>query len=407
VGLLRPAAKNPALLVCPVWLYPVEDFVLASDRCNDPDGGLLTPPADVVFPAIYAGTLRFLELLPEAPGAEALDLCGGSGIGALHLSHTARVCVTSDLTERSTLFAEFNARLNGVRIESLCGDLYAPVNGRCFDLISAHPPFVPTIGDTMIYRDAGETGETVTRRIIEGLPGHLRLGGTAVIVCVACDRECVKFEQSVQEWLGDARDEFDIVFGLERILQVGEVVGALCKQGQQFGDDAERELYSRIKRARIQQFVYGALFLRRHAQRPGNEPTRVSLTPAGRAADFERLLAWQKLRCRPDLFEWLAASRPQLPPRLMLTVRHLVKDGELVPEDFVFSIEDGFAAALRPDAWIVPLLARLNGRHTVWEVFEAAQEADELPKGFSLEPFLGLVRRMIDLGLLAVPTQTI
>src|SRR6185369_3054822 len=60
-------------------------FFLASDRRDDPDGEPYTPAEDVVFPAIYPGTLRFLKLLPETRG-EALDLCGGSGIGALHCS---------------------------------------------------------------------------------------------------------------------------------------------------------------------------------------------------------------------------------------------------------------------------------------------------------------------------------
>src|SRR5207302_492331 len=116
LGLLRPSRKEPGSLVCPVWVYPTDGFVLASDRREDPDGGPFTPPADVVFPAIYPGTLRFLKLLPEAHGGEALDLCGGSGIGALRFSRTAREAITADLTERSAFFAEFNARLNNASV---------------------------------------------------------------------------------------------------------------------------------------------------------------------------------------------------------------------------------------------------------------------------------------------------
>lgn len=170
LGLLRPARRDPASVLCPVWVYPADGFVVASDRRDDPDGDCYTPPEDVVFPAIYAGTLRFLRLLPDTRGGEALDLCGGSGIGALHLSRTARVAATADLTQRAALFAEFNARLNGAAIRSLHGDLYAPVPGAQFDLISAHPPFVPATGQNMVYRDGGDTGEEVTRRIVEGLP---------------------------------------------------------------------------------------------------------------------------------------------------------------------------------------------------------------------------------------------
>ena len=132
-------------------------------------------------------------------------------------------------------------------------------------------------------------------------------------------------------------------------------------------------------------------------------PVRVRLTLAGRAADFERLLAWRQRRRQPGFSNWLAQSRPQLPAGLILTARHVVQDGDLVPAEFVFSIEAGFSAALRPDAWVVPLAARLNGKQTVQTVFAEAQAADELPAGFTLEAFLDLIQRMFDLGLLVLP----
>ena len=400
VGLLRPAKKNPGGVLCPVWVYPVDGFVMASDRREDPEGDPFNPPADVVFPAIYPGTLRFLQLIPEARGGDALDHCGGSGIGALRLARTAHAAATADLTERSTFFAEFNGRLNGVAIESLCGDLYSPVAGRRFDLICAHPPFVPSTGETMVYRDGGETGETVTRRIIEGLPAHLRPGGTAVVLCVACDTGQQTFEQRVREWLGRAGDEFDLIFGLEKVLSVMEVVESMRKRGQQIGDEAARQLHDRLHAAGTRQFVYGALYIRRCAERVVDAPVRVHLTSEGRAVDFERLLAWRHFRRQPGFSGWLAASRPQPALRLLLTARHVVQDGELVPAEFVFSIEGGFSAALKPDAWVVPLVARLNGKRSVQEVFAEAHGADELPHGFALEAFLGLVQRMIEMGLL-------
>ena len=442
LGLLRPAKKHPEMLVCPVWVYPADGFVVASDRRDDPDGEPFTPAEDVVFPAIYAGTLRFLRLLPEARGGEALDLCGGCGIGAFRLSRTARSAVTADLTPRSAFFAEFNARLNGVAVSSLCGDLYQPLLGRQFDLISAHPPFVPAAGPNMAYRDAGATGEDVTRRIIEGLPAHLRPGGICVVLCVARDTTDQPFEQRARDWLGAANDQFDVLFGLEKIIPVEGVVDSLRKQGQRIGEEGAHELLSRLRALGTRQFVYGALFIKRclkpvtapgapasagfdAAQFQGHQearpthgpaeagapcatagpvppPARVRLSPAGRAADFERLLAWRALCRRPGFGEWLAGSRPRLAPQLELTARHLVREGELVPAEFVFSIAGGFEAALRPDAWVVPLVARLEGKRSVAEVFGQAREVGELPAGFTFEAFAGLIQMMIERGFLEV-----
>jgi SAM-dependent methyltransferase len=204
LGLVRPTRANPEDLICPVWLYPADGFVIASDRRDHPEETLLAAADDVVFPAIYAGTLRFLKLLPDAKGGRALDHCGGTGIGALHLARTAQSAASADLTARSAFFAEFNGRLNGVPIESLCGDLYEPAADRTFDIIAGHPPFVPATGPTMIYRDAGEAGEDVTRRLIEGIPQHLRPGGKCVVLCVARDTNQAPFETRVREWLGEA-----------------------------------------------------------------------------------------------------------------------------------------------------------------------------------------------------------
>ena len=137
------------------------------------------PPADVVFPAIFRGTLRFLRVISKSPGEEALDLCSGTGIGSLVLSRHVRRVVASDLTARATHFARFNRLLNGCEnVEVVQGDLYEPVEERTFDRIVAHPPYVPALSETHVFRDAGETGESVLERIVAGLPRHLRLGGT-------------------------------------------------------------------------------------------------------------------------------------------------------------------------------------------------------------------------------------
>ncbi len=401
LGLLRPAKKRAQALVCPVWVYPADEFVLASDRRADPEGDPFMPPPDVVFPAIYAGTLRFLRLLPEVVGGDALDLCGGSGIGGLHLARTARA-VTADITERSTRFAEFNARLNGMQLECACGNLYEPLGGRQFDLVSAHPPFVPATGPNMVYRDGGETGEEITRRIIEGLPAHLRCGGTCVILCVARDTNEQTFEKRARSWLGTASREFDVVFGLEKVLSVEGVVESMRKRGEQISPEQARDLVVRLRSLSTRQFVYGALFLRRQKEPVQGEPLRMHLSPEGCAVDFEQVLAWRRHRRQPGFDAWLAAAQPRLAPGLELTVRHVVQDGQLVPAEFVFAINKGLQAALRPDAWVVPLIARLEGKQTVREVFEAASAADELPQGFALADFTGLVQGMIERGFLQV-----
>lgn len=402
LGLLRVSKKDEEQLLCPVWVYPVDGFVIASDRQDDPDGGAFIPCEDVVFPAIYSGTLRFLQMLPEAVGADVLDLCGGSGIGALHMSRWSRTSITTDVTERSAVFAEFNARLNGMPVQSLCGDLYAAVSGRSFDIISAHPPFVPATESKMLYRDGGETGEEIIRRIVEGLGQHLRPGGKCVIVCVARDLKGEPFEERARSWMADTQHEFDIVFGLERVLSVREVIESLRKNGRQFTEEHAQELFNRLQSLDTEQFVYGVLYLRRDVKGKACRPLRIRLSQNCSSNDFTRLFACRQWMSQHDFHESLQQSRVRFAPQLVLNVRHEVQSGGLIPVEFTFYIDHGFKAGFQPDAWIVPLLARMTGAETVRDIFDHAQVNEELPKGFTITALLDLVARMIEHGFLSV-----
>lgn len=402
LGILKSREHQAGAVQCPVWVYPADGFIIASDPTENSEGEPRKPAPDIVFPAIYGGTLQFLRLLPRMEGCDALDLCGGTGIGALHCSRFARSAVTSDITPRSAFFAEFNARLNGARIESCCGDLYATIGDRQFDIISAHPPFIPALENSLAYRDAGDTGEDVTRRVIAGLPAHLRPGGACVVLCVARDTREETFEQRARRWLGDSQEEFDIIFGREKVLPVEQVVDSLRLRNEAFGPDQGRLLRTRLASLATRQFVYGALVLRRYPQGQGLEPLRVHLAYDGGAEDFHRLFGWRQFRREAGFSQWLADAKPRLADKLELTQRFVVQDGELTHGEFVFSLEDGLASALRPDSFVVPLVARLNGTRSPREVVENARQAGELPDGFGLEPFLNLVERMIGLGLLEV-----
>ena len=70
---------------------------------------------------------------------------------------------------------------------------------------SAHPPWVPSTGDTpWLFRDGGDVGEAVIRRLIEGIGGHLGSAGTAVIAVSLGRRyaSSAPYERRVRGWLG-------------------------------------------------------------------------------------------------------------------------------------------------------------------------------------------------------------
>lgn len=401
LGLIREARRREGKIVCPIWLYPVDGFVIASDRRDSADGEIHFPPADSVFPALDTGTLKLLRLLPAVDG-DALDLCGGCGIGALHLSRTARTAISADITQRSAYFAKFNAHLNGMQVESVVGDLYTPVVGLQFDVIAAHPPWVPSIGEAQVFRDGGDGGETIVRRIIEGMPSHLHSGGTAVIVSLGRDTTKANYEARVRRWLGERGMDCDVIFGVEKLLSIEEVIGSIRRL--HFKDDPRQanQLAANLHQLRTEKFVYGALFIRRTDGPVAEPPLRLRMLSRARASDFDRLFAW-RAHCRTPVFsDWMKVAKPRLVPHLEINSRELTENGALVVGQTMLRAESGFSAVLRLESWVIPMIASLTGNQTVEMIFAAAHQSNQSPGNFKLGAFVDLVAMMIELGFLEV-----
>ncbi len=118
-----------------------------------------------------------------------LDVFTGSGALAVSAALDGAESVTAvDLSRRAALNARINARLNGVRVRSRRGDLFAPVRGERYDLILANPPYLPSGNDQLPTRGAarawegGTDGRVLLDRLCEQAATHLTLGGTVLIV---------------------------------------------------------------------------------------------------------------------------------------------------------------------------------------------------------------------------------
>src|SRR3954464_15176268 len=123
------------------------------------------------------------------PGASVLDLCTGSGAIAVGAARRGAGPVTAiDVSRRSVATVRINARLNGVRVRALRGDLFAPVAGERFDVIASNPPYLPAEDDALPDHgparaiDAGTDGRVLLDRICAEAPRHLRPGGALLLV---------------------------------------------------------------------------------------------------------------------------------------------------------------------------------------------------------------------------------
>jgi release factor glutamine methyltransferase len=123
------------------------------------------------------------------PRASVLDVCTGSGVLAVAAARAGAGAVTAiDVSRRAVLAVRLNARLNGVGVRALRGDLFAPVAGERFDVVVSNPPYLPSADDALPGRgpsrawDAGADGRVLLDRICARAAEHLTPGGVVLLV---------------------------------------------------------------------------------------------------------------------------------------------------------------------------------------------------------------------------------
>ncbi|MFL1377043.1 MULTISPECIES: HemK2/MTQ2 family protein methyltransferase [unclassified Nocardiopsis] len=125
----------------------------------------------------------------QVAGRSVLDVGSGTGAVGIEAFRAGAASLTSvDLSRRSALTSWFNSRLHGVPATVRCGDLFAPVSPRRFDLVLANPPYMPAVGPRPPRHrmarcwDAGPDGRFLLDRICAGVASVLNDGGVLLLV---------------------------------------------------------------------------------------------------------------------------------------------------------------------------------------------------------------------------------
>ncbi len=389
--------------VSPVILYPVGRLLVASDRAFSPEDKF-QPLEDFVFCPNNIGTLNFLQMIPDQPVETFLDLGTGSGVAALAAEPFARSILAVDIAPRSAHFASFNARLNGCRkVRVLVGDLYGPAGGRQFELIVAHPPYVPALARKAIFRDGGLSGEEILKRCIDGLPVHLSKGGLFVMVCTALDTDEKNFEWRVREWLGESEREFDLLFGLGDYRTSEDFVQDLTRTSEEPAGRDPRTWKAIFDQLHAQRVVYGAIVIRRAASsrssgRHAPWTERRKLNDHSDASSYLRLFRWRDRLTDPDQRRRFFQAVPRLAPDLKVIVTHKVHTGKLAASSI--RCKNGgrpFPVESEVDDFIVSLINRVDGESTGAAIYEAVR-ASGSPEAFTSEHFIDLLATLVERG---------
>lgn len=163
-------------------------------------------------------------IVKMAPQGEFWDICCGSGcLGiALKKKFPALNVTLSDISADALEVARENARLNGVEVELLQGDLLAPFKGRQADFVVCNPPYISQLEYAALdpsVRDfeprgalvGGERGTEFYERLAFEIPSMLRPGAKVCLEIGYGQAEAVKqiFNWKTQtvrtDWAGKDR----------------------------------------------------------------------------------------------------------------------------------------------------------------------------------------------------------
>jgi len=185
--------------------YPQRERIMVTDhRFQHQPWIKARRPMDPVM-SLDDHSYDLIRAMIRRPVRSALDLCSGAGVHAIFAAEFADRVIGVDTNPRAINLARLNAMLNDTWNTTFVeGDLYAPVRGDRFDYIVAYPPFAPSPGYELRYRDGGPSGADVLRRIIAGLPDHLSSGGYAQVITHIGEREGEPYADRVRRWLGGA-----------------------------------------------------------------------------------------------------------------------------------------------------------------------------------------------------------
>lgn len=145
------------------------------------------------------------------PGESFLDPFTGSGILPIAAAGAGARATAVDVSRRAVACTALNARLNGVRVRALRGDMFAPVAGERFDLIAANPPYVPAADETPARGaarawDAGADGRQLLDRFCAEAAGFLAPGGRLLLI-----HSSICGAETTESLLADAGLEVDVI----------------------------------------------------------------------------------------------------------------------------------------------------------------------------------------------------
>ena len=371
---------------------------------SDPHSRLLSPDEDHVL-TVSPASRHLLDFTARRPVGTALDLGSGCGIQAMSLAAHAREVTATDLNPRATMFAVFNARLNGLdNIRCVTGDSFTPVEGRAFDLIVSNPPFIMTPSHKFLYRDNPMELDQFCRLLVKEAPRHLAEGGLYQMIFEWAEVEGQSWEERLSEWWQDSGcDVWLLKMYAHTPSWYAQVRIREIPRTSHDADAAEYAAWMTYYTARRVRFVHaGLLALRRRGG--GRNWVAIEQVPGGPTGPSgEAILRWFAARDFLDAHAAdaaLLAARLRLTPEARLEQSSMAQEGRWVTRSTRLVVAGGLPRTLGLQLDVAEFLARFDGTRTIAELIGDLASRLAAPAARVEAECLALVRHMVERGVL-------
>ncbi len=394
LGLVEESAEE---VRATVRLVPFDPLVLACDR--DDAGG----PAYVA--GVHPPSVTLANLTVRRSVGAAADVAAGCGVQALLAAgHSDRV-VATDVNPRALRFLAFNAQLNGAaNVECRLGDLFEPVEGERFELVTCNPPYVVSPESRYLYRDSGLEGDAISRKTVRRAPRLLAEGGFAHVLVSWIRRQGEDWQAPLARWVdGSGCDAWLLHSASEDPLTAAATWNRPLKLEEP--DEYERALdrwLAYYERLGVDSIAYGAVILRRRGGgRNWVRADDVLESPVGPSSDLVLRVFENQ-----DYLEALPEEGALLSGAFRLVERHRVEQvvrlrtGRYEVESTLLVLEDGLEFRGPVDGPVVDVLAGCDGRRPLGELVDEAARGHDLSPAQAREELVPVVRRLLELGVL-------
>lgn len=170
---------------------------------HDPSGASFDDLHPEHVAGVGAAALHLAATTPRRQVGRVLDAGTGSGVHALLAARHARDVVAVDANPRAVAFTDYNATLNGLDVQTRCGDWFEPVAGDSFELVLCNPPFVISPDRRYRFRDGGMPGDRLSADLVRSCADHLTEDGLAVLFCNWAHRSAGDWWEPAARWVED------------------------------------------------------------------------------------------------------------------------------------------------------------------------------------------------------------